>query len=136
VTADLAAWLLADDGPIAEDERVARAAIDGGPEDDGVWHRNHYCVEGAGIQIYDEGGHSEEQAEHIATWHPARVLAECAAKRAIVEGEQRSAQRYPDYAGSPATWHATRLLAQLYAGRPGWREEWGRVDQPTDIPPD
>lgn len=42
-------------------------------------------VEGDNITIYDEGGHDEDQARHIARWDPARVLAEVAAKRRIVE---------------------------------------------------
>lgn len=37
-----------------------------------------------GITIYDEGGRDEDQADHIARHDPARVLAEVAAKRAIL----------------------------------------------------
>jgi hypothetical protein len=89
----LAEFLLA---RIAEDEAVAQAAIRPEPVkgwspprvDDGRWATDHGMyeerVEGIGITIYDEGGHSVEQAEHIARYDPARVLADCEAKRRIV----------------------------------------------------
>jgi Family of unknown function (DUF6221) len=31
----------------------------------------------AQMAIYDEGGHSEDDARHIARWHPTAVLAHC-----------------------------------------------------------
>jgi hypothetical protein len=117
VTGDLAAWLLADDGPIAEDERVAREASDG-PD-------GSLSVDGPGWPA------------HIARWDPARVLAECAAKRAIVEAhrsrpfefchtclelrpERQGEQITRAYAPCPTL----LALAQPFAGRSGWRDEW------------
>jgi hypothetical protein len=96
----------------------------------------------------DKGGHywsvAHEvfipNAEHIARWDPARVLAEVEAKRRIldvilayeakIDGEWGcchsadaiGAGRCPEI--DPNEIHALRLLAQPYAGWPGWREEW------------
>lgn len=64
-------------------------------------------------------------AEHIARHDPARVLAECAAKRAIVESLD-SHERYPDaYPGmvALADWHV-RVLAAVHADHPDYRPEW------------
>jgi hypothetical protein len=156
VTADLVAWLLADDGPIAADEALARAAMAGpGREvrdkqwvevpDDGVWTQDHGTVVGKGIHIYDEGGHDPEQAAHIAAWDPARVLAECAAKRQIIAAHPHDevsayGRSLAGSGGHPigcntchnddgvlagGGWCPTLLaLAQPYAGRDGWRDEW------------
>ena len=89
---------------LGDDEQGARDALRDDPglgrgwrseprKDDGQWStpaHEMYAerVEGIGITIYDEGGHNAEQAEHIARHDPARVLAECAAKRRIVEWHQ------------------------------------------------
>lgn len=156
---DLARWLRAQ---IAEDERRARAALRDRTEidplsrrpirtvkDDGVWttgeHAMDDCdVDGIGIRIYDEGGHTQEQAVHIAAWSPARVLAECEAKRraiAIHAGTDGDKEHYcPDASGDSTYWNymsgwaegadhpqmctTLRLLALPYADRPGYREEW------------
>ncbi len=94
--ADLAAWLLADDGPIAEDERVAQAA------NPAPWrritdkeHLDPLTIFGDGIpRGFDKlrnvasleySWEKEGNAAHITRWDPARVLAECAAKRKIIE---------------------------------------------------
>lgn len=88
---ELVAWLRAQ---LDEDERLARAATrsgGGGEDDDGVWSPaeagpwGEARVEGIGITIYDEGGHTPEQAGHIARHDPARVLREVEAKRRIME---------------------------------------------------
>lgn len=148
--AGLTEWLRAQ---VAEDERRARAAFDDRVEidrlsrqpirtvkDDGVWttgeHAMDECnVDGIGIRIYGEGGHTREQAVHIATWDPTRVLAECEAKRRIIAQSQNAA-RGRDLAlsgesvdGEPLVISFTldvvlRLLALPYADRPGYREEW------------
>jgi hypothetical protein len=83
---------------------------------------------------------SPVQAEHIARWDPARVLAEVKAKRRILElhepihgydangpvcstcgetsnpGDETVVVRWP----CPTI----RALAQPYAGQDGWQEEW------------
>jgi hypothetical protein len=77
----------------------------------------------------------EGRAAHIARHDPARVLAEVAAKQAILEIHPGSTER-DECPGCGAwlsgTWATppgamcpvVAALAQPYAGRPGWREEW------------
>lgn len=82
-----------------EDEWVARVAI----RRDGVWP--HPCVHAPGserpashelcaritsdeITIYDEGGHTAEQAIHIARHDPRSVLARVEAELAIVDAHR------------------------------------------------
>lgn len=127
MTADLAAWLVADDGPIATDEARARAAQPGPwdvfdsdmPGEHTVRHRNPNGTPDPHRVATTTGLHCAAlDAEHIATWDPDRVLAECAAKRQIIEATWGG----PDH---EQMWeHAVRALAQPYAGRPGWRDEW------------
>jgi hypothetical protein len=96
-----------------EDERVALEAVD-----------DYYYL--------DEGEATLRFLEHH---DPARVLAEVAAKRAIVDvcaeaDAKCPADDWPDEAGmewaalSDQARYLLRLLAQPYAGRPGWQEEW------------
>jgi hypothetical protein len=61
------------------------------------------------------GGGDTDDAVHIARHDPARVLAECEAKRRIVEwyGEE------PGRVGP-----ALGMLAAVYADHPEFREEW------------
>lgn len=68
-------------------------------------------------------------AAHIACFDPARVLAECEAKRRIVHeftGESPHAN-YDDCGdecvGNALHW-VLRVLAQPYADHPDYREEW------------
>lgn len=62
---------------------------------------------------------------HIARWDPTRVLADCEAKRRIVE---ECAQRIDDpvsYYDSPGFGRdVLRLLAQPYADHPDYNPEW------------
>lgn len=111
---------------IAEDEAVARAVaplghvIDmGGNRLDERWYVSRLRFSSA-----DGAARSEQDVEataHYARHDPARVLAECEAKRRIVE--RCSAV---DYA-MPSTRLAHGILAELalpYADHPDWREEW------------
>lgn len=94
---------------IDEDEDEAKAAM--GPAnspmgddaaDEVLWMARNEGVAEAGI-------------EHFARHDPARVLAECEAKRRIVEW----------YSGSdPDDQPVVKLLALPYAGHPDHREEW------------
>jgi hypothetical protein len=136
----LAEWLLE---AITEDEADARLAMEG-------FRTGEWTLDGT---IY--AGHPESEVVdwvyheawgHIARHDPSRVLAECAAKRAIIElhADGRADLRYPgddlddEIAGMPAycvrcevdhqgeRWpcETLRLLAAPYADRPGFLEEW------------
>jgi hypothetical protein len=142
---DLVAWLLEQ---IAKDEGTARDAAGEFPEwVDGVEETSdgenvYFTVEPAKprvkawkweldyfLEIDDRTG---ARVAHIARWDPARVLAECAAKRRIVElhteaepGPHECPGRYSTSSiaeGDPC--ETLRLLAQPYADRRGFREEW------------
>lgn len=127
---------------IEEDEKVARAAIRSG---DGTWTAGEQfdvdgevydrcAIFGDDLHIYDEGGHDEEQAEHIARHDPARVLAESAAKRAIVELHRPIEQLWwPEQVPvevcemcDEERWECETIcaLASVYASHPDYREEW------------
>jgi hypothetical protein len=58
--------------------------------------------------------------------HPARVLAQCAAMRKIVEMFQTArpamGEWESDYAS--AAYDAVRALASIWSDHPDWREEW------------
>ena len=65
---------------IAEDETAALAAVDGQADPENGWgYEGRALIPHVGII------HHAVQAEHITRWHPYRVVAECAAKRAVVE---------------------------------------------------
>lgn len=132
----------------AEDERIARAAI--GPDDDGVWKRTarpaggfltddgdfddseierDTCrIEGKGIIIYDEGGHSKEQADYIARHDPARELRRLEANRRLLAGHELrlhrcvGGEKTVDDEDCPVK----VALAAPYDDQPGYREEWRR----------
>jgi hypothetical protein len=95
--------------------------------------------QGDGVWVAD--GREVTDARHVLVlFDPARVLAEVAAKKAILDlyrqawGEHQSwledvggdtFGRADEIRGRVESLHETiRLLAQPYAGRPGWREEW------------
>jgi hypothetical protein len=143
---DLSEFLLA---RIAEDEAAARAASIGSaswrlddlnetvcwwpPEREEVieterkhgWplsdHWRGQTIESAGEQI----------APHIARHDPARVLAECEAKRRIVEHRRVTEASLRQYLKSGSTMRALAeldgvlaLLALPYADHPEYRAEW------------
>ena len=151
---------------IAEDEAIAHASIKPEPEtrtyygghsetlvDRGEWSSherdsyNEARIDGTFMTIYDEGGHSHDQARHIARHDPARVLAECEAKRQLVEQcrpsyvilyreSERllalalSQDQVKTVASSGPHWPhegaepVLRSLAAVYADHPDYREEW------------
>ena len=137
---DLAAFLLA---RIAEDEAVAREAltehrwevsleetndrenifyaVTAGPTDDDVFA--------------DMGSHRMDstRAQHIARHDPARVLAECAAKRRIVREHASTKVDGERFCAICAAGEVhemlypcptLRALAQPYADHPDFAEEW------------
>lgn len=128
---DLAAWLLEQ---IAEDERIARLAS--GPK----WWLETYLNLGAtpaavwsALPPRDENlvaanGPNPHNLRHLAAWDPARVLAECAAKRRIVARHRNlsdvncTACDASECLDFPCP--TLRLLALPYADRPGYDEAW------------
>ena len=111
---------------ITEDEEVARAAIQ--PEEmypygDRKLPRLEAHEWGAQIDGYVGGTWGTHAARH----DPARILAECAAKRAIIEQWDDPAfsdQGAYDAGHARATDDAVRALAVVYADHPDYRQEW------------
>jgi hypothetical protein len=133
---DLTDWLLAQ---IAADEAVARAAAEeSAPEWEHAYHLGSGQIQTAnkvgqpGYQYHQSVTHDYEGLSdsvdpaagvHIATHDPARILAECAAKRAIVgldictacQVEMQPCHHRDD---------TLRALASVYADREGYDEGW------------
>ena len=124
---NLADFLLA---RIAEDEADARMA------DRGVPWRSYERPSCSGIWgSVEPGGRGYRvatlpralEADHIARWDPARVLAECDAKRRIVEHERavnHGEKQMYDVTFSLDSSDVLRLLALPYAAHVDYREEW------------
>lgn len=117
------AWLRAQ---LDDDERVARAAIEDGGLD--WWCPTETVVE---TKIPADGDilATASVAWHIATWDPARVLAEIAAKRSILDAYDEAKIWYDQHRSAPAgevegLWTAIKAIAQPYVDRPGFPEEW------------
>jgi hypothetical protein len=118
----LADFLLA---RIDEDEQAARLATGAGPD----WRAESGTVSdpAAGRTIAE--ARAPELAACIARWDPARVLAECEAKRRIVE-QWRTAERESEAYASPPLGPAlgyravARFLALPYSDHPDHRDEW------------
>lgn len=116
----LAEFLLA---RIGEDEAVARVAT-GGP-----WFAVASGVEGAGTVLHDS--HIlHNDANHITRHDPARVLAECEAKRRIMSlFAPTLADELSAAAGdwNEVAWRGEQVLRYLalpYADHPDYRGEW------------
>lgn len=82
---------------------------------------------------YRQGWKAERASDLISRWHPARVLAECAAKRRIVEQFQMArfaTELDIDEMDDPANTDAEILLTTLvllalpYADHPDYDETW------------
>jgi len=105
---------------IAEDEALARAASH--QKIAGPFHGNwrHDSLHLSSME--------REDAKHIARHDPARVLAECAAKRAIVADRKRidrSVGMHEWYSGySDANYDALKALAAVYRDHPEYNQEW------------
>lgn len=155
---ELVDWLRAQ---LAADERDALCATFCDPEDSASgdfteWHvdapnpRWPVAVNVANGTAIVAAGYNGAY-EHIARWDPARVLAEVAAKRRIIEHVSSWQHDDPDGGGyyscplvpgssraEDEDWDGTSCwcgvvarqmailgpLALPYAGRDGWREEW------------
>lgn len=128
---DLADFLLA---RIAEDEATARAAaadvITMGRSDGQTWHARDYEYEGIGVNGWPDegksGGERTPVTDQITAWSPARVLAECEAKRRIVARHAVCAPNYDEgnrLETRVLDW-TMRLLALPYADHPDYDESW------------
>jgi hypothetical protein len=127
---DLVAFLRA---RLDEDEAVARAAVGRGVWDvcTGEWVTADVAsrelvfaivADGARTQAADlsMAWDADERRAHIVRHDPARVLAEAAAKRAILDALDLY-EYEPEAAGLRL---AARCLAAVYAGHPDYREDW------------
>ena len=152
---DIAGFLKA---RITEDESLAlgagkesaewHATVEETADRDSIYHTVAMSNTGSDIaemnSIGDDGMYA---AEHTARWDPARVLAECSAKRAIIElhhpfnhhgehgdyafctacqwdhgsDEPRTDMGIAEY-GHPC--QTLRALATIYADHPGFQEAW------------
>jgi hypothetical protein len=121
---DLATFLLA---RIAEDRAAAEAATPGVwklwgmsvmAAQDGTSNADT-AVDVARTAMRIDGKPRTFDAQHIARWDPARVLAECEVKRRIVE-------RVSDVAWATYSVRdvVLELLALPYADHPDYRSEW------------
>ena len=106
---------------ISEDEAVARAAfrlVDERQVGGWYWSNAGDAVFVDDTELVVACGPVQELmdqpfAHHIVRWDPERVVAECAAKRRVVEYERRR-------------WRTSvlRLLALFYAEHPDYRDDW------------
>ena len=137
---DLTAFLLA---RIAEDEAAARACAEAFPSPWEVVDRGHSATVKADapnfwvVSAIDQeqetpGRWPGEHLEHIARHDPARVLAQCAAYRAIVEQWRESQISAESDDGGPwsegmayAGELALRALASIWGDHPAYEAEWG-----------
>lgn len=110
----LAEFLLA---RIAEDEALARSVVEAGDE-----------AVGFSDAAWAVANLPEPACSHALRWAPVPVLAECEAKRRIVEEhrEQVEVGEGPDYVGGvlDGLESAIRALAAVHADHPDYREEW------------
>lgn len=114
-----------------DEDRAKRAAFGWGPE----WRHERDDVEDWSVvhasgKLDMIGCEDGDVTEHIAHWDPARVLAEVAAKRAIVDAYVLRDQQGQMPGGEVIGYHATgvrtalRHLGAVYADHPDYREEW------------
>ena len=122
---DRVTWLRAQ---LDEDEQVATEAANGYPNWDTTSDGNVVQIGTGGsgyIAAGPWGGDLFEIGVHMARHDPARVLAEIAAKRRLLDWLERAwdAATDNDYFGLDVE-EAKRLLALPYADRPGYPPEW------------
>lgn len=136
----LASWLLEQ---IAEDERRAKAMATEYPTPWDVADRGwmarvvadgphfHEVIRVEQHQV-SETAWLTDVIQHVETWNPDRVLAECDAKRKLVEFWSQAYTNPKDVAFTGPVWDRVRANAQWtlrklalpYADRPGYQEEW------------
>lgn len=121
------------------EEEVARKAMtvrrDGTTRDpdDGCWKvvddwRESARIEGDDIIIYDEGGHTRQQAEHIARHDPARVLRDVEAKRQIwLKAAGYTSSAIADIDLKVAWEGVLEELASTWSDHPDYEKDWEPV---------
>jgi hypothetical protein len=118
---------------IAEDEAEARAATPGPwdsmTEETGNGENIYYTVEHGDTQLLDmadSSGQGRADAYHIARHNPARVLAECEAKRAIAGlhkvGADQCDEHNAMFESIPCP--TIRALAAVYKDHRDYQQEW------------
>jgi hypothetical protein len=127
---DLADFLLA---RITEDENTARATesqkwdvvADSVEADDRDGELpNDLICEVDDWNRRTDGEPTRSRSRHIARWDPARVLAECEAKRRIVEAHNKRVDEDDSMAWIVASEVLLKTLALPYAAHPDYRAEW------------
>jgi hypothetical protein len=114
---------------IAEDEAAARAASPG------PWRTNAEATEVFALDDITvaegfalSGAQLRATTKHIARHDPARMLAECAAKRAIIKDWEDpngdGVWEGYDYGCALTTDRAARALAAIYSDHPDYQQEW------------
>ena len=135
-TLTLADFLLA---RIAEDEKAARDCAKVYPGEWDLYDRGHSAkvqADGPTFRIVAEFEDQDEAMAQGLVWlgdalthiqrnSPARVLAECEAKRQLIEGFQRHVRDYRHgyTSAQPPSWVLRRLVLP-YVDHPDYREEW------------
>lgn len=112
---------------IAEDEAVARAALPVPDLESPRWLPANLKRRFGFISGYE--------VDHMARHDPARILAECAAKLAIIEHADKVNALEPEF--TDYVWQGAlemntpklgdqilRTLASVYADHPGYQQEW------------
>lgn len=120
---DLITWLLEQ---VATDEVEATAAFSGQMDPENGWG-----IDGRAITPHVGVIHEEVQRVHVAKWNPARVLAECEAKRQILK-LHTGTHECPDndwlgtgtYTVYRRDCQTLRLLAEPFSGHPEYQESW------------
>lgn len=108
---------------IAEDEAVARFCCAGFGARWRVTENGQTMVEdetGSEVIHYD-GARNLSDVDHIARHDPARVLAECAAKRQVVQDARDMTADSGMYGHG---WRLLEFLAMPYASHPEYQKRW------------
>jgi hypothetical protein len=108
---------------VTEDETAARRA------GSAAWANSHHNIYLTGdqssevIAVGPWDGDLGDAAEHMARHDPARTLAECRAKRAIV-AQYAAATPQTSGTDAQALEQCVMSLAQVYGDHPDYRPEW------------
>lgn len=120
--------------PLDPDECAAVWDAGGDEDEDGYFTRGVWANAGDVLVVRVRVDRDVSTAEHIARWDPARVLADVASKRAILNQCERwlsygpvgpnEVDRAGDGAFVDAASEVLRLLAQSHAGHEDYRDDW------------